>query len=115
VHMAEPITTGRGCFALDDRPHYVYEFWTDRECLYVGMTASPAGRIQTHARQYWWGRVTRIEANVYPNRAQAMAREAHLIDLHQPAFNWYHTAEAAGHRSGVPTGRRAWTKSDVVQ
>lgn len=107
------VVIGRGSFARDQRPHYVYQFW-DRldQALYIGMTASPSGRIAAHTAQPWWPRVDHFSADVYPCRGDALDAEARLIEQHQPLFNFYHSKSAAGSRSGHGPGGSAWTKAD---
>ena len=112
--MTEPITSGPGAFITNLRPHFVYELWSDTRCLYVGISASPGGRLSTHARAHWWGQVRRVESDWYPDKAQAMAREAMLIERHQPQYNWQHTANAEGSRSGHGAGGAAFLKADVL-
>ena len=78
-----------------DRPHYVYQFWADDECLYVGCTVQPAGRIASHASsQPWWQRVTHFSAEVYPCREDGLQAEARLIRVLDPAWNVMHTEKA---------------------
>jgi hypothetical protein len=112
--MGNGITTGRGSAARDLRPHYVYQFWGQSTCLYIGMTASPSGRIATHARSSWWRKVVRIEAEVHPDRLSAMEAEARLIAEHEPSYNFYHAEASAGSRSGGPQGHTVWRKADVI-
>lgn len=111
--MTTPITTGRGSFARDLRPHYVYEFWAADQCLYVGLSAQPAGRIGVHSNKPWWAKVRRIEAQVFPDRHSAMLHEAGRITELEPLHNWQHTEAASGSRSGHGTGGVAFSKADV--
>lgn len=93
------------------RPHFVYEFWSEHECLYVGMTSSPAARFTSHATKPWWYRVQRIEAVRYPGRDAARAAESARITELQPAYNWQHTENGLGNRSDGVVLRR---KADVL-
>lgn len=82
------------------KPHYVYQFWADDTCLYVGCTVQPAGRIGSHASsQPWWHQVTHFSAEVYPCREDGFRAETRLIQELDPAWNWYHTEKALGSRS----------------
>ncbi|WP_107768498.1 GIY-YIG nuclease family protein [Nocardioides terrigena] len=88
-------------FRLKDKPHYVYQFWSDTTCLYVGCTAQPAGRIASHAsKQPWWRKVTHFSADVHPDKETGLIAEAALIHELQPEWNWLHTEKVA-------LGRRA--------
>lgn len=90
----------RAAYRLKDKPHYVYQFWSDRACLYVGCTAQPSGRIAHHASvQPWWRKVTHFSAEVHPDKETARNAEAALIHELQPEWNWYHTEKALGSRS----------------
>src|SRR5690242_17975581 len=80
-----------------NRPHYVYVFWgRNGECLYVGCTVQPAGRISQHATKPWWRRVDRIEALVYPDKESGRLAETELIHKHEPLFNVQQTEKALG-------------------
>lgn len=93
----------------ENRKHFVYEFWAiDDECLYVGLTAQPAGRISTHAAKHWWAEVTRIEATAYPNRNLGAAAERDRIAQLEPTHNFNFTERAVGSRSGLGHGGVAW-------
>lgn len=81
------------------KPHYVYQFWRDETCLYVGCTAQPAGRISHHASsQPWWGEVTHFSAEVYPCREDGFRAETRLIHDLDPIWNIMHTERALGPR-----------------
>ena len=114
ARMDDPITTGPGNFLMNGRPHFVYELWSDTRCLYVGISTSLGSRISKHARSSWWREVRRVECDWYPDKLQAMLRETLLIENHQPVYNWQHTANAEGSRSGQGYGGVAWRKDDVV-
>lgn len=109
------ITTGRGGYARDNRPHYVYRFWDKQgRALYIGMTSSPSGRIASHANQHWWRSVDHFDAEKHPDRECALLAEADQIDRHQPLHNFYHSEAAAGSRSQSGAGGVAWRKADVT-
>lgn len=110
----DPITTGPGCFAKNTRPHFVYELWTDTSCLYVGLSANVGGRLNAHRSKPWWGKVRRVECDWFPDKSQAMIREAELIERHDPLYNWQHSERAAGSRSGRGAGGVAFRKTDVI-
>jgi len=92
----------------ENRKHFVYEFWSGDECLYVGLTAQPAGRISTHSQKPWWIDVTRIEATSYPNRNLGAAAEQERIAQLEPTHNFNFTERAVGSRSGLGHGGVAW-------
>lgn len=106
------ITTRR---TKPDAPHYVYRFWDAKgRALYIGMTASPSGRIATHAGGLWWHLVDKFDAEVHPSRESARVAEAHQIEQHQPRFNFYHSDAAIGSRSRRGAGGVAFSKTDVI-
>lgn len=104
----------RARLLTENRPHFVYQFWAEDRCLYVGMTASPSGRIAPHAQTEWWAQVVHFEADVLPDRETARQREADLIRDLQPHHNFQHAEVAAGSRSGRGSGGVAWRKADVT-
>lgn len=70
-----------------DKPHFVYELWSDRECLYVGMTINVGARLTAHTKQPWWRYVADVKARRYGHRDDAWAEEAATIARYQPRHN----------------------------
>lgn len=100
--------------AVERAPHFVYELWGERDCYYVGMSATPATRIGTHAAKPWWAAVVHIVANRHPDRQSARRAESEAIDKHQPLYNWQGAQQSAGSRTGVGHGGAAFLRSDVL-
>src|SRR3989442_707060 len=43
------------------RGTYVYVFWNQQKCVYVGKTAKSGGRIAGHFEKHWFSSVSRID------------------------------------------------------
>lgn len=100
-----------GAFTRRRKPHYVYEVWRKGDCLYVGVTESLGGRFGHHSTQSpWWAQATDIKIAVVEDREQGLDLEAHLIDKHQPRYNWNHTERSVGSRSGRGLGDVAFQR-----
>lgn len=102
-------------YRIRNKPHFVYQFWDNKgRCLYVGMTASPSGRIATHSSTApWWRYVDHFSAEVHPDRETALDEETRLIQELQPLWNFSKAEISVGSRSGHGHGGVAFTKADV--
>jgi hypothetical protein len=69
-----------------ERPHFVYEFWSDQECLWVGVTRQLGRIIDTHSRRPWWPTVTRVAATRYVNKSRAMDAAVIIRDEAPPRY-----------------------------
>lgn len=69
--------------------HYVYRCYaSDGSPLYVGCTVDLHRRLREHGRDSRWAcRVTKVKATVHPDRASALAVEAHEIADLKPSAN----------------------------
>ena len=72
-----------------DLKHYVYRFLDSQGApLYIGCTYDLANRLTQHAQQReWFAEVAHIEADIYPDRASALAAERAAIKQHNPPHN----------------------------
>ena len=66
---------------------YIYVFWNQRKCVYVGKTAKSGGRISGHFEKHWFGSVTRIDVYHATGRRALPALECLAIHRFQPARN----------------------------
>lgn len=88
--------------------HYLYRlFDRDADLLYVGITADPALRIQTHRRRKPWGhQIHRAHVSVFPTVDAAMTAERAVIEAEQPRHNVAFNRNGAAPRPPVVT--RSW-------
>lgn len=75
--------------------HTVYRcFAADDELLYIGCTINLGHRMSVHRSDPrsspWLSRVTRIDAEVYPNRLAGRTAERDAIAAEHPKFNKAH-------------------------
>jgi predicted GIY-YIG superfamily endonuclease len=86
--MTDVLTTGsRAARNRRFQPHYVYQLWDHRHCLYVGVTVDVGKRLSTHARKEWWQDVKRIEVHAFPDRELGLTAEKDLIEELDPIQN----------------------------
>lgn len=76
--------------------HVVYRLYGADGLLYIGATSNLTKRLRHHkARTPWFGEVTRVEHQAFPNRIQAFAAEIEAIREEQPPRNVVGTERAA--------------------
>lgn len=81
----------------DASPTDVYRFYDrDNRLLYVGVSVSLIHRLTAHREREWWPQVARIDVTHQRTRAEALWREAMLIETLRPPYNI----------AGKPEGRR---------
>ena len=85
----QTVLTNRSQMAADrrKRPHFVYQIWSGDTCLYVGATANVGQRLSAHSKKEWWHSATRVIADVYPNKYDALDVERDLIQELDPWHN----------------------------
>lgn len=59
----------------------------DHVVIYVGVTSNLFGRLGMHFLKSWWGEVASVQVESFQTRAEAEAREAHLIQMISPLYN----------------------------
>jgi len=69
--------------------HYVYRFYDDGEALlYVGESADPGGRAQSHANtKAWWPEVADVTTEAFLNASLAKEEERRAIREELPRYN----------------------------
>lgn len=74
---------------MSTQTHALYRFHdTTGTLLYIGITADPGSRWQSHAREKpWWHEVRGISLETYPDRATVLAAEARAIAIENPRHN----------------------------
>lgn len=72
-----------------ERRHYLYRvFDADGSLLYVGISADPDARIESHRRSKpWWPEVASATLEEYPSGDAVAAAEALAIATEQPRYN----------------------------
>lgn len=84
-NMTDPLTLGsHRAYARREMPHFVYELWGDRECVYVGLTSDLGQRLRSHSVKEWWPNVVRVVADIHPNRYSGLAAEKERIQELRP-------------------------------
>lgn len=73
--------------ARRDEPHYVYQLWGHRECIYVGLTSNLGKRLAQHVTKEWWPDVVRVTAERYPDKYSGLDVEKDLIQELAPIVN----------------------------
>lgn len=70
-------------------PTIVYLLYdVNNKLLYVGITKRGFGRLSEHLHhQSWWDQVASTQFEHYATRAEALAREARLIESEEPLYN----------------------------
>ena len=98
VRMFPPPRERRAaCKKTDASPTDVYRFYDrDNRLLYVGVSVSLIHRLTAHREREWWPQVARIDVTHQRTRAEALWREAMLIETLRPPYNI----------AGKPEGRR---------
>lgn len=78
--------------ATIDGPHVVYRIYgANGALLYVGVSNDHERRLKEHARtKAWWPQASSVQVEHYPNRSEAMYREAAVIRFERPVFNIQH-------------------------
>lgn len=66
---------------------YVYVIDAGEDTLYVGHTKNLWLRLKNHACRDWAHRVTKVRAEVFQRKADALERERNLIADLEPEFN----------------------------
>lgn len=102
--------------SLEERPHYVYLYWRDDECLYVGMTSNPASRMSQHKGSAHDRDATHIDVwYVGDDRRECERIETETIRALDPPHNTYQSPRAEAFRAAwaeysawCEAYRRAW-------
>jgi hypothetical protein len=105
---------------IDERPHYVYVFWNGDECLYVGMTADPLGRLAAHRHSVHNAAATHVDVwSLGCDRREAERVEADAIRALDPLHNTFMSPRAekrradwAAYSEWANAYQRAWLYAD---
>lgn len=102
------------------RPHVVYRiFGFAGELLYVGISANPFGRLDSHrTKKVWWDQIAFVEFEHFPNRDAALNAEYHAIVAEKPIHNLQARPPKPPVEPGVPEehGRpKPWWWPDGVR
>ena len=87
---------GRGCekkkqyfdaFFVKQIPekNYIYIFWKNRKCLYIGKTEKGKGRPQNHFSKYWFTQATRVDIHAVKSASQVLKLECLAKHRFNPA------------------------------
>jgi hypothetical protein len=68
-------------------PNYVYIFWADSNCKYVGRSVRGKGRPQQHFEKYWFAPVTRIDVYSTSKASEVPKLECLAIHRFNPSEN----------------------------
>lgn len=73
----------------DTETQALYRFYdATGALLYIGLTADPGARWQSHAREKpWWHEVRGVSLETYPDRATVLAAETRAIAVENPRHN----------------------------
>lgn len=75
--------------------HYVYKLYgADNSLLYVGESANPGNRMDSHLEKWWGVNVCRVELEKCQNSSDAKELEARLIHELGPTYNVMHNISA---------------------
>lgn len=75
-----------------DREQYVYVYWADDVCLYVGVTSDPKTRIATHRRSAHAEAATHVDLwSIGNDRSEAERVEKAVIRDLDPLWNTTHS------------------------
>lgn len=79
---------------VNPKQHILYRhFGHDGELLYVGITADPGRRFQSHAAATpWWNQVIGITLEHFANRVELRQAEKAAIQSENPRYNKTHSA-----------------------
>lgn len=70
-----------------EMPHYVYQLWGRRECIYIGVTSNLGQRLASHSKKDWWPDVARVVADLHVDKYAGLNAEKDLIQEHDPLVN----------------------------
>ena len=89
--------------AYSRRPFFLYrQFDGAGALLYIGVTANPPQREQTHRSQSpWASQIYRTEYEMHPTQWVALAHEEHDIAAQAPLYNRLHSPDRDGARRRI--------------
>lgn len=69
------------------RKGFIYTFWHDKKCVYVGRTGSRGSRPSSHMEKFWFSGVNRITVYAVDGRSHIPKLECLAIHHFQPTRN----------------------------
>lgn len=101
---------------IGDEPTARYRlFDADDVVIYVGITKSPASRMDSHSREdSWWPEVARKTMCWYPTRVAARIAETAAIEAHEPKYNKMKSSYSPAAAAAAARSVRAHRPGDPV-
>lgn len=72
--------------------------------LYVGISATPAYRLNQHIDREWFNDIRLVKVEMYPTREEALEAEINAIKTEAPRFNSRHVPQYQKHLIRLHTG-----------
>jgi excisionase family DNA binding protein len=74
------------------------------QLLYVGVSLSAISRLRQHKdKSHWFGKITRVEVEVFATRGEALIAERKAIETERPRHNKAHKPKCAAFKKYVAT------------